>query len=1081
MPAPAFRRAALFVLAFALLVPPTYSADLNDWSELAHAYNDWRPYYAPIVPPLSADVAQISDDINRGSFAFIQEPEYYIDIGAGAWSYAAGGPIAAAIHSGVWVYAIEDITTAQVLIMNDAGAQLTAFPAEPWPTANTDEVFLQELNKRRVVLWFYLRADNAGRETSASASAPAEPAAMLEDEGGGASSTNCDPCMQDIDGDGVPNREEIFAGTDPYNATSYFRFGDFVWSNAALVYTWYGVTNREYLLETGSATNYGNSYPFSNVVSWLTGYNTDIVYSDAVVRASQDFAVSRLLVRGRDSNTNGIPDWWEIQQYGHLTNINYYGDDDGDGLENHEEMFYGYSPTNSERVLYHSAFKMVTVSTNMPAVGPDEGNERFDFSGLGRPLSLASGAQDTSYVRIGEDPNDTSPRLSGGIFFNNDLSNLYVGVSGIHCGYNNRFALFIDTGSGGVTNLRHLSTSLPPYGFSRARNFNFDATAFTPSVGILVGSRFVDGSNDPNESVSSASAGQGVYYLTNNGNFAGFNTTGGCALSQWGTNGYYGDDGVSAHEGIEVALSLTALGVQPGATIKIAGLFIGGNDGSNRWSSAECYGKTYSGGEGYGQVTIVGSEVQLAAIAQTAPSCTYSGFTDDDIVFQGFYWDTVPLQGWYNLLRTQLVSYATSGFTMVWLPVPVKADNPQYSMGYAPYDQYDLGEYSYQYRIETRFGSKSQLTNLLASLLATNLTPICDVVLNHMGGSLNPTNYNTFTNYPHGNFFKTANDFHPSSVGHNDQLFPYHYNFLFGGTNAHPLDVDVLSPNMRLGFKQWGDWLATNINYRGWRIDFSEGVEPWYLYEWFNYPGQRPYFAFMEYWKFATGRDMQDWLDLTGRKAAIYDWNLQQMLEEMCEQDGVFDMNLLKAPSLLGREPNYTLTFVENHDTLQPDGTNTPVNHRGVSRQKQLAYAYCMHSAGLPIVFYHDYFLPPYFNVTNGTYEGSALKPEIDRLMLIRKRTVAGAGQYLSTNSDVFVQQRDGGGIKSPSILIINDQMTGTTNIQIQTIFTTNTVLMDLVDTVSPNSVTTDVSGVVMLECPARGYRIYGLPGVLDP
>jgi hypothetical protein len=107
----------------------------------------------------------------------------------------------------------------------------------------------------------------------------------------------------------------------------------------------------------------------------------------------------------------------------------------------------------------------------------------------------------------------------------------------------------------------------------------------------------------------------------------------------------------------------------------------------------------------------------------------------------------------------------------------------------------------------------------------------------------------------------------------------------------------------------------------------------------------------MEYWKFTNGQEMRQWLDLAGRRAAIYDWNLQLMLEEMCEQNGSFDMNRLKSPSLLGLEPGYNVTFVENHDTLQPDGTNTVPEKRSVAKDKMLGYAYILHAPGLPLVF----------------------------------------------------------------------------------------------------------------------------------
>jgi alpha-amylase len=273
---------------------------------------------------------------------------------------------------------------------------------------------------------------------------------------------------------------------------------------------------------------------------------------------------------------------------------------------------------------------------------------------------------------------------------------------------------------------------------------------------------------------------------------------------------------------------------------------------------------------------------------------------------------------------------------------------------------------------------------------------------------------------------------------------------------------------MRRGLKQWGSWLVTNIHFGGFRFDYTEGVEPWYVWEWLNYPSQRPLFGFMEYWANANAVEMRTWLHLTGWEAAIYDWNLQKLLEGMCEDSGTsFDMSELQAPSLLGVEAGYTVTFVENHDTLQPP------DETGIATNKQLAYAYIMHSQGLPLVFYHDYYDQPYY-VGGTNYAGVPLKPEIDRLILIRKATVAGRVAYLNTNADLFIQQRDGGGRKPGSILVINDHPSSTLTNQVQTVYT-NQWLIDLVSSNQATLIQTDTNGYVNLAAPPRDYRIYGL------
>ena len=1059
------------ILALAGLV---ISARAETWDELIAQYNSSRLSYAPLVLPLSGwTIDDIEAAVLDHSYSFVGAQGYYVDFDIGTISPEMLPN--AALADGQWFYIIEDLINARVLVMGEQGQVYAEQEAESWPTsAVADSEFMQEINKRRMVLWWHV-----GDETETiSVASEAASVTVLETESMMFMGTesNC-PCLLDIDGDGVPNRAEVAAGTDTYDPESYFAFSDYVHSNDdAMVYSWYGVTNREYLLQSGGTNSYSNGYAFADISTWLPGANDSITYTDTTIGSNQFYAMSRLLVRERDTNTNGLPDWWEVQQYGALTNVSSSSDSDGDGLDNYEEYWYGYSPTNSERVIYHSVFHAVTVNDNDPA-GEDDGTEMFDFHGGGRPLSLASNALGNGFGSL-----NGEGLFSGGIYFNNDLTNLYIGVSGVRLEGANTFIMFLDTDSGGVTNLRHISSATTPYGISRFANLNFNATNFTPNVALILGGRFADGHNYDNydfvNGVTTNNTGQGVYRLSDGADYPGFDDTGPSMISQW-ARGYSGDNR-SAQAGIEVAIPLADLNTSPSGTIRVAAMFVGGTDGSsNRYVSGEIYGKSVAGtlsvdNYGFSATTVIGSDVALSSPERGLQSCSYAGFTDDDAIFQAYYWDVVPLGGWYNVLATQYVDFATAGFSMVWLPPPSKAAGGENSVGYDPFDQYDLGEYNQKGNYRTKYGVKADLTNIIAKLRATNITPICDIVLNHMAGGTNSPTYKTY-NYPHGRFNKSSSDFHPSSAGHNDELEPYHNNYGFGASDNHPVDNAFLAPNMRQGFKAWGNWLATNMLYSGWRLDFTEGVEPWYINEWLNAPDVRPYFAFMEYWENATGVQQEEWLDMTGWKAAIYDWYLRDnIFKPMCENNGSFDMNLLKAPSLLGRQPNYTVVFVENHDTFRPEFDGKV----GITSNREMAYAYAFHSQGLPLVFYRDYYLAPYYNTNTYTYYGTPLKPKIDRLLAIRKATVAGGVQYLSTNSDVFVQQRDGGTTKPGSILIMNDNSSSTLSIQVGTMYS-DTILKDWVETNSPNSVTTDVDGVVTLSCPPRGYRIYSVTNAM--
>ena len=57
------------------------------------------------------------------------------------------------------------------------------------------------------------------------------------------------------------------------------------------------------------------------------------------------------LARIVDSDANGLPDWWELQYFGHLTGTDPHADPDGDGASNLAEFLAGTNPTNVNSAL----------------------------------------------------------------------------------------------------------------------------------------------------------------------------------------------------------------------------------------------------------------------------------------------------------------------------------------------------------------------------------------------------------------------------------------------------------------------------------------------------------------------------------------------------------------------------------------------------------------------------------------------------------------------------------------------------------------------------------------------------------
>ena len=61
------------------------------------------------------------------------------------------------------------------------------------------------------------------------------------------------------------------------------------------------------------------------------------------------------------------------------------------------------------------------------------------------------------------------------------------------------------------------------------------------------------------------------------------------------------------------------------------------------------------------------------------------------------------------------------GFTAAWLPCPLKGNSGGYSMGYDPFDDYDLGSKNQKSTLPTRFGTREALQRACATLRANGI------------------------------------------------------------------------------------------------------------------------------------------------------------------------------------------------------------------------------------------------------------------------------------------------------------------------------------------------------------------------
>ena len=96
------------------------------------------------------------------------------------------------------------------------------------------------------------------------------------------------------------------------------------------------------------------------------------------------------------------------------------------------------------------------------------------------------------------------------------------------------------------------------------------------------------------------------------------------------------------------------------------------------------------------------------------------------------FWNPANIKWWIEI-KKRIPALQKAGFTALWLP-PVSKAASWKSMGYDPYDYYDLGEFDQKGGMPTWFGSKAELLDLVQTAHAHGMQVYADLVLNHNSG-----------------------------------------------------------------------------------------------------------------------------------------------------------------------------------------------------------------------------------------------------------------------------------------------------------------------------------------------------------
>lgn len=369
----------------------------------------------------------------------------------------------------------------------------------------------------------------------------------------------------------------------------------------------------------------------------------------------------------------------------------------------------------------------------------------------------------------------------------------------------------------------------------------------------------------------------------------------------------------------------------------------------------------------------------LALVALSPVLAGQSGFDDDRVLLQGFYWESYRHghQGqemfgdrrWYEIVRDLAPAIQEGRFDLVWLPPPSFAG--EVSAGYNPKQYFNLAN---------SYGDFSQHRAMLEALLQHGVEPVADIVINHRDGT---STWTDFTNPDWGLWAITRHDeafYRPESGVAGTPLdergaeeeSPEPYAQHGGTTYAYGdfRDIDHTNREVRRDVIRYLLQLKS-AGYRGWRYDMVHGYHARWLalynrrstptfsvgeYDWDKQPEQRGWV-----WHTATTRD-----DLR-TASSVFDFTTFFTLKDNKGRYPVW-YGFGHGPGLVGDNTDgqpwkqRAVTFLENHDTgYRTNADGTPQKgHEHDSFQNnwevEQAYAYILTHPGLPSVYWKHYF-----------------------------------------------------------------------------------------------------------------------------
>lgn len=320
----------------------------------------------------------------------------------------------------------------------------------------------------------------------------------------------------------------------------------------------------------------------------------------------------------------------------------------------------------------------------------------------------------------------------------------------------------------------------------------------------------------------------------------------------------------------------------------------------------------------------------------------------EDVVLQGFYWDSQNITGW-SQLRNYTDDIAHS-FTYIWLPPSAQAEGSSNVGGN------NVGYHPRQWNNQNScWGTEQNLRGLIGELHTKGVKVIADVVINHRAGA---TGWGNFTEDDFGSYGKyqlTADH-----ICNNDEMNTDPNSGSWHG-KAHGApdtgenwggarDLDHTSEYVQNDVKAYLSWLKGYIGYDGWRYDFVKGFSPSYVGMYNR--SSSPLISVGEYWDGSYDK-VAAWIDGTDKQSMAFDFPMKYAAlnnglakSNYAGMSWIEDNTTWRPAGMIHHHKynRYAMTFVDNHDTYR-DGSK----YTGYVEQ---AYAFILSAPGVPCVFW---------------------------------------------------------------------------------------------------------------------------------